>query len=130
MSAHLQTLTRELTEDRQALAVKGFFRIMEKWHIDTSAADQILGKPVNFMDWKRGDVHDVDDDVLTRIGHVAGIWKALNIVYSNPEHADTWVHRPNMGFGGQTPLARMTMGEISDLVAVRAYLDAARAPWS
>ncbi len=44
--------------------------------------------------------------------------------------ADGWVLRPNRAFAGQTPLARMTAGDVTDLAAVRAYVDAARAPWS
>ena len=44
--------------------------------------------------------------------------------------ADGWVLRPNRAFAGQTPLARMTAGDVTDLAAVRAYVDAARSPWS
>ena len=46
------------------------------------------------------------------------------------ELADGWVKRPNAFFGGQTPLERMAAGDVTDLAAVRAYIDAARAPWS
>ena len=67
---------------------------------------------------------------LALIGYVAGIWKALQIVYSDATLADSWVKRPNAFFGGQTPLERMAAGDVTDLAAVRAYLDAARAPWS
>lgn len=70
------------------------------------------------------------EDTLRRIGYVAGIWKALEIVYSDPDLADGWVRRPNAHFGGATPLERMAAGDVIDLAAVRAYLDAARAPWS
>ena len=70
------------------------------------------------------------EDTLRRIGYVAGIYKALQILYSDPAQADHWVHKPNRHFGGQTPLARMAAGDVTDLAEVRAYLDAARAPWS
>jgi len=33
-------------------------------------------------------------------------------------------------WGGQTPLQRMAAGDVTDLAAVRAYADAARAPSS
>ena len=33
-------------------------------------------------------------------------------------------------FGGQTPLERMSAGDVTDLATVRQYLDAARGPWS
>jgi len=67
---------------------------------------------------------------LRRIGYVAGIWKALEILYSDPALAEGWVKRPNAHFGGQTPLQRMAAGDVTDLAVVRAYLDGARAPWS
>ena len=67
---------------------------------------------------------------LRRIGYVAGIYKALQILYADPAQADGWVRRPNRHFGGQTPLERMAAGDVTDLAAVRAYVDAARTPWS
>jgi hypothetical protein len=70
------------------------------------------------------------DDTMRRIGYVAGIYKALQILYPDAAQADAWVRRPNAHFGEQTPLARMSAGDVTDLAAVRAYLDAARAPWS
>jgi hypothetical protein len=44
--------------------------------------------------------------------------------------ADGWVKRPNKAFGEQSPLERMRGGDVTDLAAVRGYVDAARAPWS
>jgi hypothetical protein len=69
-------------------------------------------------------------DTLRRIGYVAGIYKALELLYADPQLADGWIDRPNRAFGGQTPLQRMRAGDVTDLAAVRSYLDAARAPWS
>jgi hypothetical protein len=91
-----------------AAALRGFFAIMQAW----------------------GNAGRVPMDTLRRIGYLAGIYKALEILYSDPHQADDWVKRPNQAFGGQTPLARMRAGDVTDLAAVRSYLDAARAPWS
>ena len=60
---------------------------------------------------------------VAAIGYVAGIWKALAILYSQPDLADNWVNRPNAHFADMTPLQRMVAGEVSDLAAVRAYVD-------
>jgi uncharacterized protein (DUF2384 family) len=119
-------------QKRQALALEGFFGVMAKWNVDNKSARRILGMPRErtFYEWKKGKVSRLSEDTLRRIGYVAGIWKALEILYSNPEQADTWVKRPNKSFGGQTPLERMAAGDVTDLAAVRAYVDAARAPWS
>lgn len=113
-------------------AVAGFFRIMEVWGANNAQATAMLGQPSErtFYRWKAKDVADLPHDVIRRIGYVSGIWKALQIVYSNPNQADEWVRKPNRFFGGQTPLERMSAGDVTDLAAVRDYLDAARAPWS
>lgn len=126
-------LSETLTGDRQAAALAGFFEIMERWGVDNTAARRILGAPAQrtFFLWKKGAASmRLPEDVLRRIGYVAGIWKALQIVYSDPAQADSWITRPNDFFGGQTPLQRMVGGDVTDLAAVRVYLDAARAPWS
>lgn len=115
-----------------APALAGFFRITEIWGADNAQAMAMLGRPSErtFYRWKAGDVAGLPHDVIQRIGYVSGIWKALQIVYSNPKQADEWVRKPNRFFGGQTPLDRMSAGDVTDLAAVRQYLDAARATWS
>ncbi len=133
MPAVVSSLAERMPADRQRLALDGFFEIMSHWQVDNSSARLILGSPAErtFYDWKKGSgTARLPEDVLRRIGYVAGIWKALQIVYSDPKLADEWMHRSNAFFGGQTPLRRMSAGDVTDLAAVRAYLDAARAPWS
>jgi len=136
MSDGMSTLPRAATErmplDRQRHALEGFFGMMERWGVDNERARRILGAPAErtFFEWKKGKAVRVPEDTLRRIGYVAGIWKALQIVYSDAKLADRWIKQPNSYFGGQTPLERMAAGDVTDLAAVRAYLDAARAPWS
>ena len=118
--------------DQVRLALQGFFRMVELWGADNAQARAMLGDPPErtFFKWKRGEVGAVPLDVVRRVGYVAAIWKALQIVYANPAQADAWVRQPNRAFGGQAPLVRMSAGDVTDLAAVRDYLDAARAPWS
>lgn len=132
MSVALQSVTEKMPVDRQRLALEGFFNIMERWSVDNAIARRILGSPAErtFYEWKKGKVGRMPEDTLRRIGYIAGIWKALQIVYSQPDLADRWIKRPNAFFGGQTPLERMAAGDVTDLAAVRSYIDAARAPWS
>lgn len=115
-----------------AAALRGFFLIADAWGIPPEQARAILGAPPErtFYAWKAGQGARVPADTLRRIGYVAGIYKALQLLYSDPALADGWVKRPNRAFGGQTPLERMAAGDVTDLAVVRAYLDAARAPWS
>lgn len=113
-------------------ALRGFFSIMDAWGVGAEDARMILGSPPErtFYAWRAGQGVRVSTDTLRRIGYVAGIYKALQILYSDPQLADSWVKRTNRAFGGQTPLERMRAGDMVDLAAVRSYLDAARAPWS
>jgi hypothetical protein len=132
MSARLQSVPDIVPADRHGLALEGFFQIMSRWGVGNADARRILGNPAErtFFQWKSGKAARLPDDTLRRIGYIAGIWKALQIIYSDAALADGWVLRPNRFFAGQTPLARMTAGDVTDLAAVRAYVDAARAPWS
>jgi hypothetical protein len=113
-------------------AIAGFFAIMDRWNVPNDVARILIGSPPTrtFFEWKAGRGSRVSADTLRRIGYVAGIFKGLNIVYSDPTKADSWVTRPNAFFGDQTPLQRMAAGDIVDLAAVRGYVDASRAPWS
>jgi hypothetical protein len=126
-------------EQRQSIAnidptaaLTGFFGIMSLWRIPQDDARRILGEPPvdKFERWQHGDAVDVPQDTLRRIGYVAGIFKALQITYSDTTYADKWVRRPNRHFAGQSPLDRMLAGDVTDLAAVRTYVDAARGPWS
>jgi uncharacterized protein (DUF2384 family) len=132
LSADSHIAPGRLPANRQALALEGFFSIIRHWGADNDTARRILGAPPErtFYAWKKSEGLRLSDDTLRRIGYVAGIWKALQIVYSNADQADGWVNRPNKFFGGQTPLQRMAAGDVTDLAAVRAYIDAARGPWS
>jgi hypothetical protein len=134
MSASATAPARPLAAaaEQHGHALAGFFRIMALWGVGNSEMRGILGAPPErtFYEWKSGGVRRLPADTLRRIGYAAGIYKALQILYSDPAQADQWVHKPNRHFGGQTPLARMAAGDVTDLAAVRAYLDAARAPWS
>ena len=129
-------MTTEAVLDRApvdaAAALSGFFRIADLWNVGAEEARTLLGAPSQstYYAWRRGEAGRPPADTLRRIGYVAGIYKALQILYSDPQLADGWIRRPNRAFGGQTPLERMTAGDMVDLAAVRAYLDGARSPWS
>ena len=109
-------------EERARKALEGFFGIMELWDVEGMQTRRILGSPAErtFYAWKAGKARRVPEDTLRRIGYVAGIYKALQILYSDPSQADRWVHQPNRHFGDQSPLERMAAGDVTDLAAVRA----------
>jgi hypothetical protein len=110
-------------------ALKAFFNIMEKWDVRDEAARALLGWISNgqFYDMKKKPERTLDADTLTRISYLVGIFKALNILYSE-KLADAWAQRPNTNriFGGQTPLAYMIKGGLPAMQTVRRLLDARR----
>jgi hypothetical protein len=114
-------------------AVRGFLRIMEKWGIKDADARQLLGgiSSGSYYGWKkapkRGSGRVLDQDTLIRISLLIGIFKALNILYSEAL-ADAWITLPNRNpmFRGQAPLAYMIERGQPGMLLVRQMLDARR----
>ena len=110
-------------------AIKAFLNIMEKWGVRDEDARTLLGGISNgrFYEIKKKPERTLDADTLTWISYVIGIFKALNILYSE-KLADAWVRRANTNriFGGETPLAYMMKGGLPALQIVRRLVDARR----
>lgn len=115
-------------EARAAVALRAFFRLVDLWALPLEQARVLLGRPsrATLYNWKAGKVRTLPHDTVQRISYLLGIFKALQILYAEPALADGWLKRPNAAFGGQSALDRMLAGDITDLAAVRAHLDAAR----
>lgn len=107
---------------------RGFFRIMDAWEIRDSDAQVLLGRPsrTTFYAWKKGEGGRLSHDTLERVSYVLGIYKALQLLFSNPGQADAWMKKPNAAFGGQSALERALGGRVVDLAHVRQYLDFVR----
>jgi hypothetical protein len=107
---------------------EGFFAIMKLWNVDRMQARRILGSPPmrTFYAWKAGQARRVPEDTLRRIGYVAGIYKALQMLFGDPAAWKEWIHKPNRDFGGRPALDRMLGGRVVDLADVRRYLDSWR----
>lgn len=114
-------------------ALRAFFRIAEQWQLTTEQARHLLGDPPSstFFQWKKQRDGHLGRDTLERISYLLGIFKALELLFPNPEQADGWIRRPNDAplFGGRPALERMLSGNVADLYEVRRYLDAQRG-WS
>jgi len=110
-------------------AIKAFFNIMEKWQVRDEDARRLLGGVSNgpFYEMKRDPDKVLDADRLTRISLLVGIFKALNILYSE-KLADAWPGLPNANriFGGATPLDYMARGGVAAMTNVRRLVDARR----
>ncbi|SIT39526.1 conserved hypothetical protein [Paraburkholderia ribeironis] len=123
-----------LTE-MSAAGLRTFFRIASDWDLNADEQIVLLGKPgrSTFFKWKQTpETARLGRDTLERLSLLLGIYKSLQILLPQPSAADTWIKRPNSAppFGGRRALDRMLAGNISDLVAVRQYLDAMRGGWA
>lgn len=111
-------------------ALRAFFNIMARWQVRDEVARALLGGVTNgpFYEMKKNPERVLDPDRLLRISYLIGIFKALNLLYSQTL-ADEWIQRPNANaiFAGQTPLTYLTTGGLPAMQIVRRLLDARRA---
>ena len=111
-------------------ALRAFFNIMGRWQVRDEDARALLGGVTNgpYYELKRRPDRVLDVDRLTRVSLLVGIFKALNVLYSEAL-ADRWIHLPNTNrvFGGVSPLAYMLQGGLPAILNVRRLLDARRA---
>ncbi len=122
-------------EQMSAAGLRAFFNIARDWNLSTDEQLVLLGSPgrSTFFKWKASpQTARLTHDTLERLSLVLGIYKALQILLPQPAAAESWVKRPNDAapFNGKRALDRMLAGNVSDLVAVRQYLDAARGGWA
>jgi hypothetical protein len=111
-------------------ALRAFFKLAERWELRIGDQRKLLGDPPEstFYKWKRQQEGSLSRDVLERISYLLGIYKDLQILFTDPKQADAWVHKPNDAplFGGRSAMQRMLSGNVADLYVVRQYLDAQR----
>ena len=110
-------------------AVPAFFKLAEAWRLRDDDSRHLLGGISNgaFYQLKAGDRKTLDQDKLTRISLLLGIFRALNVLYSR-KLADSWIQLPNANpmFQGGPPLSYMLKGGVPAFVRVRQLLDARR----
>jgi hypothetical protein len=131
--------SRAVQEKLSPVAIRAFFRLASHWKLRDEDARGLIGGVSNgsFYQLKRSagktsnsktlDLKTLDQDKLTRVSLLVGIFKALNILYGT-KLADAWVQLPNTNpiFGGETPLAYMLKGGVPSILRVRQLLDARR----
>ena len=110
-------------------ALRGFFRIIERWKLRDEDARELLGglSSSAYYEWKKNPDRILDVDRITRISYLVGIYKALHILYGD-KLAGEWVNLPNSNaiFAGRAPLAYMLAGGLVAMQTVRKLLDARR----
>lgn len=115
--------------DDPATALRTFFEIAEHWKLSTEDQIKLLGSPgrSTFFKWKK-EKPVLSPDAIERISHVLNIYRTLEILFPDPNAADSWVRNANKApfLSGKSALDRMLGGQVSDLYVVRQYLDAQR----
>ena len=112
-------------------AMKALFKIVDRWNVSDEDARQLLGGISNGSYYQLkanpGSTKPLDQDRLERISYLIGIFKALNILYSQ-RLADQWMQLPNTNpiFAGRTPLDYILRGGQRAMDTVRRLLDARR----
>ena len=110
-------------------AIKGLLGIATHWKLRDDDTRALLGgiSSGSFYALKHRAAKTLDEDQLTRISLLVGIYKALNILYGQ-NLSDSWIALPNTNpmFGGDSPLHYVRKGGIPAFLRVRQLLDARR----
>jgi hypothetical protein len=122
------------TQDLSSVAVKTFNKIAQAWGMDLAEQRAVLGNVAKqtIYNWRaHPERARLMSDQLDRVSYLLGIYKALHILFTRPEQADSWVRRANAAtpFGGKPAADLIFSGRMEDLIRVRRYLDAVRGAW-
>ncbi len=111
------------------VALKAYARVVEAWTLNLKEAAGLAD--MSESTWKRARkpdfAGDLTKDQLLRLSAVIGIYKSLELYFSDPL-AQSWFTRPNAGplFSGNRPLDTAIEGGLPQILAIRTYLDALR----
>ncbi len=118
-------------EQMAAAGLRAYAGMAAAWGLSVDEQLALLGEPPRstYFAWrKQPDGARLPRDTLERLSNLLGIYKSLQILFPATEVADAWLRKPNAAplFGGRSALQRMLAGNVSDLNAVRRYLDGVR----
>ena len=114
------------------VAVKLFFAITDSWSLTDKQRCILAGieSRTTLRNWRMkldtGDAIALSRDTLERLSYIAGIYKGIQLLFSQQSMWNEWVKKPNKHFAGQSVLDRMLAGNVSDLSDVRRYIDSWR----
>jgi hypothetical protein len=107
--------------------LEAFLGIAEQWGLSTDEQLKLLGSPgrSTYFKWKKTG-GELPVDTEERISHVLGIYKSLQILFTDADRADQWVRKSNEYFDGQSAMDVMLGGSVAHILTIRQYLDAQR----
>ncbi len=116
-------------QELSRVAVKLFFGIADEWKLSEEQGCVLVGASsrTTLHNWRKkladNEPIKLSKDTLERLSYIAGIYKSLQILFSDRLQWQEWVHKPNRDFAGQSALERMLSGRVVALADVRRYLD-------
>lgn len=123
----------EIADAESGAMMRAFFNLAKRWALTDRQGRILLGSPAarTFARWKAGQTEPsrISRDTRERLSILMGIHKNLRYLFPDPSRGYAWLRKPNQAFGGASALDRLLAGSITDLAAVRVYLDAERAGW-
>lgn len=125
------TASPDISDDEAVALARATVNLFKAWGLTDAEACRLLGgmSARTWARWKEGTHGRIDRDLRTRMAHLMGIHKGLRYLFKEPARGYAWIKKPNSAFGDQSALELMLRGEISDLAALRNWLDAERGAW-
>ena len=119
-----------ITDVEAAAMFRAAVNLFRLWAVTDEQAAILLDLPVrSYRRWKAGEIGRINRDCKARLSNLMGIHKALRIIFHEPQRGYAWIHSPNSAYAGQTALAVMLGGELTDVMRIRRYLDGERGGW-
>lgn len=120
-----------ISDDEAGALARTTVNMFRAWGLADAEACTLLGgmSPRTWARWKEGAHARIDRDLRTRMAHLMGVHKGLRYLFKDAARGYAWIRKPNAAFGGQSALRLMLHGEISDIAALREWLDAERGAW-
>lgn len=120
--------SKAITDAEGTAMARAVVNLFNRWGLTDEQARTLLGdvSQTTYSRWKSGTIPRLKPDLKARLSNLMGIHKSLRILFTESGRAYQWIKSPNEAFGGRSALDVMLEGELTDLMRVRHYLDAAR----
>ncbi len=120
--------TFEITDAEAEAGARFAVKVFELWGLNDSESCTLLGGigSRTYARWKQGQIGPMDMDRKMRLSILTGIHKGLKYLFTEKKRGYDWVKKPNAHFDEARPLDILLNGRMTDLMAIRDYLDAIR----
>lgn len=120
-----------ITDPEAAALARTTVNLFRAWGLSDAEACTLLGGMAlrTWARWKDGAMGRIDRDLRARMAILMGVHKGLRYLFRDPARGYAWLRKPNAAFDGQTALSILLRGEMTDLIALRGWLDAERGAW-